>query len=130
MATRSEPRSISRETTFERDLHARHDRPLLSEAFTSLCERVAGDLKRKGYLGRTIGIKLRYSDFRTVTRDLSLPQPVGDAAAIRRAAGECLRRVDLDQRLRLLGVRVSTLSPANAAAAVVELPQQGELPFV
>ena len=110
MVTHSEPVSISRETTFERDLHARRDRPELSRIFTALCEQLASDLQRKGYLGRTIGIKLRFEGFRTVTRDLTLDQPVQDAAAIRHAAGLCLKRVDLSQRLRLLGVRVGKLS--------------------
>lgn len=109
----SEPKSISRETTFERDLHAVHDKAALSEIFTSLCQRLAEDLARKGYAGRTIGIKLRYADFQAVTRDLTLPAPVADARAIRRAAGECLKRVPLDQKLRLLGVRASALSPRD-----------------
>lgn len=128
VVTRSEPKSVSRETTFERDLHARRDRVALSEAFTSLCTRVAADLKRKGYVGRTIGIKLRYQDFRTVTRDLTLPEPTQDATAIRRAAGECLKRVPLDSRIRLLGVRAGALSPETEGLAK-ESPAQGELPF-
>jgi len=110
LVTHSEPVSMSRETTFERDLHAVRDRAELSGIFTRLCEQVATDLQRKGYAGRTIGIKLRFEDFKTVTRDLTLAQPVADAAAIRRAAGECLKRVDLGRRLRLLGVRAGTLS--------------------
>ncbi|WP_416761932.1 DNA polymerase IV [Roseateles sp. So40a] len=110
VVTHSEPVSISRETTFERDLHAKRDRPELSRIFTALCEQLASDLQRKGYLGRTIGIKLRFEGFRTVTRDLTLDAPVQDAAAIRHAAGLCLKRVDLSQRLRLLGVRVGKLS--------------------
>lgn len=128
VVTRSEPKSVSRETTFERDLHARRDRAVLSEAFTSLCTRVAADLKRKGYVGRTIGIKLRYQDFRTVTRDLTLIAPTQDATAIRRAAGECLKRVPLDSRIRLLGVRAGALSPETEGLAK-ESPAQGELPF-
>jgi DNA polymerase-4 len=128
VVTYSEPKSISRETTFERDLHPRRDRAALSEAFTSLCTRVAGDLQRKGYLGRTIGIKLRFEDFRTVTRDLTLSSPTSDPAVIRRAAGECLRRVPLEQKLRLLGVRASALTPSNAPQMAVESPQ-GELPL-
>ena len=64
---------------------------------------------RKGYAGRTIGIKLRYADFRSVTRDMSLDHFTQDAAAIRRAAGLCLKRVPLQQRIRLLGVRVGAL---------------------
>jgi DNA polymerase-4 len=127
VVTSSEPKSISRETTFERDLHPRHDRAALSEIFTALCNRLAGDLQRKAYLARTIGIKLRYDDFRIVTRDLTLPESTADPAAIRRAAGECLRRVPLDRKLRLLGVRASALSrqdtpQSNAGASQGELP--------
>jgi len=128
VVTHSEPKSISRETTFERDLHPRQDRALLSELFTGLCTRVARDLAQQGYAGRTIGIKLRYADFRTVTRDCTLPEAVADAAAIRRAAGECLRRVPLDKKLRLLGVRVSALRDATAPTAAAASAQR-ELPL-
>ncbi|GGY13660.1 DNA polymerase Y family protein [Paludibacterium paludis] len=121
----SEPKSISRETTFERDLHVKLDRGALTRCFTQLCERVAGDLRRKGYAGRTIGIKLRFADFHTVTRDLTLPAPTDDAGRIRQAAGECLRRIVLGQRIRLLGVRVGTLSPAETASPPI--PTQGDL---
>jgi len=116
VVTESEPKSISRETTFERDLSATRDRSLLSRIFTDLCIGVSNDLKRKGYAGRTIGLKLRYDDFRTVTRDRTIPVPTQDAQAIRRAAGECLKRVPLERRIRLLGVRVGTLIPAEEAA--------------
>jgi DNA polymerase-4 len=109
VTTSSEPKSISRETTFERDLHVKTDRPKLSDIFTRLCVQIAGDLRRKGYVGKTIGIKLRYDDFKTLTRDLSLPIATDDADEIRRAAGECLKRAPLEQRLRLLGVKVSAL---------------------
>ncbi len=124
----SEPKSMSRETTFERDLHPRQDRDELSAAFTALCTRVAEDLHRKGYVGRTVGIKLRYNDFSTVTRDLTVVSPTADAAEIRRAATECLRRVPLDRRLRLLGVRVTALLPLGAQVPEPQ-PVQGELPF-
>ena len=114
VVTYSEPKSISRETTFERDLHARLDKEKLSEVFTSLCQRVAQDLARKAYLGKTIGIKLRYDDFKTVTRDVTLTEATDDPAVIRRAAGECLKRVPLERRLRLLGVRVGGLCSKQA----------------
>ena len=127
VVTESEPKSISRESTFERDLHARQDRAELSEIFTSLCLRVADDLKRKGFASRTIGIKLRYSDFHAVTRDVTLPVSVSDALDIREAAGECLKRVPLEQRIRLLGVRAGGLVPmaipnAGGGVAQAELP--------
>jgi DNA polymerase IV len=114
--TYSEPKSISRETTFEDDLHPVRDRQRLSRIFTELCVRLADDLRRKGYVGRTIGLKLRYDNFKTVTRDRTLDAPTGDAGAIRRAAGECLKRVPLDRRIRLLGVRVGALSRPGAPA--------------
>jgi DNA polymerase IV len=127
VVTHSEPRSISRETTFERDLHARHDRAELSRIFTQLCERVSDDLVRKGYAGRTIGLKLRYDDFHTVTRDCTLVEPTQDAVHIRRAAGECLKRVPLERRIRLLGVRIGALHPAalpwpSAALRAADVP--------
>jgi DNA polymerase-4 len=115
VVTESEPKSVSRETTFERDLHAKRDRALLSVVFTDLCARVARDLARKCLVGRTIGVKLRYDDFRTVTRDVTLDAAIADAAAIRRAAGACLKRVPLERRLRLLGVRVGGLQHAQDA---------------
>jgi len=113
VVTHSEPVTLSRETTFERDLHAVQDREALGAIFTRLCEQVAQDLQRKGYLGRTIGIKLRYDNFKSVTRDQSIDFYTADAATLRRVAGQCLKRVDLHRRLRLLGVRVSSLVPSE-----------------
>ena len=127
VVTASEPKSVSRESTFERDLHARADRAELSEIFTALCQRLADDLKRKGLACRTIGIKLRYADFHALTRDLTLSSCISDGAAIRKAAGECLKRVPLEQRIRLLGVRASGLVPlswadSDPARVQAELP--------
>ncbi len=115
----SEPVSISRETTFERDLHAVHDRAELGAIFTRLCQQLASDLQRKGYVGQSIGIKLRFDDFKVVTRDATVSQATADAADIRHHAGMCLKRVPLQRRLRLLGVRVSALrSQADHAALI------------
>jgi DNA polymerase-4 len=110
VVTHSEPVSFSRETTFERDLHAVRDRAELGAVFTQLCEQVAGDLQRKGYAGRTIGIKLRFDNFQTVTRDTTIESPTAEAALIRRQAGLNLKRVDLSRRIRLLGVRVGKVA--------------------
>ena len=123
VVTESEPVSMSRETTFDRDLHAVQDRAELGAVFTRLCEQVAGDLQRKGYVGKTIGIKLRFDDFKIVTRDQTLPEHTQDARRIRQVAGQCLKRVDLGRRLRLLGVRVGSL------VRVGEAPQPEALPL-
>jgi DNA polymerase IV len=114
VVTYSEPKSISRETTFERDLHPVRDREALSRIFTELCLGLTDDLQRKGYAGKTIGLKLRYDDFRTVTRDRTLDAPTQDMRVIRRTAGECLKSVNLDRKIRLLGVRASALERTSA----------------
>ncbi|MEO5701935.1 MAG: DNA polymerase IV [Casimicrobiaceae bacterium] len=122
VVTHSEPKSISRERTFERDLSPRDDRAALSAIFTELCAGVADDLTRKGYVGRTIGLKLRFDNFRTVTRDQTIVTATADPALIRRAAGECLRRVTLERRIRLLGVRVGALVCADATTEIAGPP--------
>ena len=109
----SEPVSMSRETTFETDLHPRHDRERLGRHLDQLCQQLAQDLQRKGYSGKTVGIKLRYQNFEGITRDHTLPLPVQGAQAIRQAATQCLRRADLSRSLRLLGVRVGNLQRLN-----------------
>jgi DNA polymerase IV len=114
VATSSEPVSMSRETTFERDLHAVHDRAQLGAIFTELCGKLAADLQKKGYVAKTIGIKLRYDDFRIATRDQTMASYSADAQTIRKIAGENLKRVPLAKKLRLLGVRASALQPAGA----------------
>ncbi len=114
VVTFMEPKSISRETTFAHDLSATRDREQLSRIFTDLCAGLSEDLRRKGYVGKTIGLKLRFDNFHTVTRDQTLERPTQDAQTIRRAAGECLKRVTLDRRIRLLGVRAGALYPAGS----------------
>jgi len=117
VVTESEPVSMSRETTFERDLHAVRDRAELGAIFTHLCQKVGEDLRRKGYVGRTIGVKLRYDNFKIATRDQTLALFTDDGGVIRQAAGQCLKRVPLERPLRLLGVRVGGLVRAGSAQA-------------
>jgi DNA polymerase-4 len=114
VVTESEPRSRSRETTFDTDLDPRRDRARLDAVLEQLAAQVARDLNARGYGGRTVGVKLRYADFTTLTRDRSLAEATSDAALILAAARECLARVRLDRRVRLLGVRVSSLEPGQA----------------
>ncbi|MDE2402073.1 MAG: DNA polymerase IV [Burkholderiales bacterium] len=138
VVTWRETKSISRETTFERDLHARDDREVLGTIFTTLCEKLAQDLLRKGYVAKTIGVKLRYDDFKVVTREITLPTPTRDAREIRQCAGRCLKKVSLAQRLRLLGVRagglgrpqeVSARGSPQSQSVAQEAPAQYDLPW-
>ncbi|WP_374684684.1 DNA polymerase IV [Variovorax sp. ZS18.2.2] len=118
VVTESEPVSMSRETTFDRDLHAVRDRAELGAIFTHLCEKLAEDLQRKGYVGKTIGIKLRYDDFKIATRDQTIDHFTADGKTIRQVGGQCLKRVPLERPLRLLGVRVGALAKAGSPEAL------------
>jgi DNA polymerase-4 len=123
-----EPKSISRETTFERDLHPKLDRQELSRILLDLCERLAQDLARKGYLARCVGIKLRFEDFSTVTRDHSLVVPIADAESLREAARASLKRVALDRKLRLLGLRAGGLVKIDDYQAQTAHPDRSQEP--
>lgn len=101
-----EPKSLSRETTYQYDTHRREK---IIETITELAAEVVGDLQGDGYRGRTVTLKIRYHDFRTHTRALTLPQPVDDGETIRNTAVELLDRFTLDRPVRLVGVRVSGL---------------------
>lgn len=134
VVTYSEPKSISRETTFERDLHPRNDREALGAILTRLCEQLSADLVRKRYYTRTVGVKLRFDDFKIVTRVLTLPAHTRDARDIRLWAGRCLKKVALERRLRLIGVRADNLCredalPVSAAAAADADGDQMALPL-
>jgi DNA polymerase IV len=118
VVTEREPKSRSRETTFQDDVA---DPRLIGQTLVDLSASVAADLRRRGYVGRTVGIKLRFADFHTVTRDRTLQEPSDDASVIAEAAAECLKRIALDRRIRLLGVRVTELSRAAGR------PENGDL---
>jgi DNA polymerase IV len=122
VVTSSEPVSMSRETTFSNDMHAVTNKAELGEIFTKLCEQVAADLQRKGYVGKTVGIKIRYDNFKAATRDHTADVYTADAKVIRQLAGQCLKRVPLERRIRLLGVRVGSLARRD------EVDESGHLP--
>jgi DNA polymerase-4 len=106
-----EAKSRSRETTFAVDIGEWQE---IARTLAALVREVVADLRRDGVCGRTVGVKVRFSDFTTVTRDSTLAEPTGREDPIRRAAFECLSRVPLDRRVRLLGVRVGNLVKARA----------------
>lgn len=117
VTTSREPKSLSRERTFERDLHVSTDREVLSTHLRQLCERLSEDLQRKQLVCRTVGIKLKYADFQSVTRDFTLPSSISDASELLKGARECLKRVSLTNKIRLLGVRASGFNlPVNSSA--------------
>lgn len=107
VVTHWEPKSASRETTFQADIDNWQE---IARNLAELCREVSKDLKRTGHKGRTITVKVRYSDFRTVTRAKTLDRHVDSVEDIRKAAFECLGRVELkNKKVRLIGVRAGNL---------------------
>jgi DNA polymerase IV len=106
-------KSESRETTFDRDLSGLPQlEPVLERLTSELCETLARAERR----GRTIGIKVRFDDFTTVTRARSLDAAVNDTNAVGTVALDLLRRLDPARPVRLLGVRVAGLDEESAQA--------------
>ena len=105
------PRSISREETFPRDLHTGAE--LEAEA-TRLADAVARRLRASSVQARTITLKLRFGDFRTITRSVTLPDPTDGARDVVAAARDLLFQIDTAPGVRLLGVGASGLVDAAA----------------
>jgi DNA polymerase-4 len=105
------PKSVSHEETFPYDLH---DHLRLGREVVRMADGVASRLRRAGLAGRTVMLKVRFGDFRTITRSRTLPWLVDDASAIAGAARELLDEVDPTAGVRLLGVGVSGLADQAA----------------
>jgi len=104
-----ERKSVSSETTFLRDTD---DRPTLRTALRELAQDVAQTLERHELAALTVQVKVRYGDFKTLTRQIRLEDPLTTASDIYRMACFLLARDHLVKRpLRLLGIGVSTLVP-------------------
>ena len=106
---RGEPRSMSRETTFQADTR---DIAHLHATLRSMCDEVAQDLRHHRKRTRTVTLKLRYEDFQTVTRQSSLKTETIEAGAMFDAAAAMLQVLMASERrrIRLIGVRASSLS--------------------
>ncbi len=104
-----EPRSLSNETTFARDVS---DESHLQQTLRSLSDEVGSRLRDASLAGRTIRIKVRWADFKTLTRQVRLAQPTDQDGEIYHAALELFEKVwERGRQVRLLGVGVSELGP-------------------
>ena len=108
-----ETKSVGRETTFDHDTR---DRGALDRTLGELVEDVARTLRAEGLRGRTVTLKLRYANFHTLTRNLTLPTPTHSGGVVFRAVMGLLDRLgSLPRPVRLVGVSVSGLAPADLA---------------
>ena len=103
------PKSVGAEETYARD---RRDRDSLHREIVRLADAVAARLRGAGLAGRTVTLKVRFGDFRTITRARTLPAPVDTGPELARAADGLLDAVDPTAGVRLLGVSVSNLVAA------------------
>ena len=107
-AWRDEARSISHETTFAIDVT---DLETIQQTISGLSQRLGHRLRHHGLMARTIGLKLRYASFQTVSRERTLPQSTHFDQEIYQAALDLFRTTyDHNQKVRLLGVRASNLA--------------------
>ena len=104
LVTHWEPKSVSRETTFQTDTN---NWQTIAKTIAELAEQVVDDIKQKRYKGRTVTLKVRFSDFKTYTRAKTLNEPTDSIEDIRKAAFGCLKRIELKMKVRLIGVRIT-----------------------
>ena len=114
-----EVKSISAEETFARDTE---DRKILRACLKQQAEEIAARLTKRRLCAKTIQVKLRYGDFRTLSRQMTFEEPLDTAPAIYRLGCWLLGREKLvNQPLRLLGLGVSGLEPAAGQQLWLEL---------
>jgi DNA polymerase-4 len=111
-------KSIGNEETFPRDVRARSE---LEREIVRLADRVAGRLRHAGLAARTITLKVRFADFRTITRSRTAPEPTALSTDITTIARELLAAVDVAPGIRLLGISGSQLVTPAARQGVLDL---------
>ncbi len=105
-----ETKSVSAETTFNTDIR---DVKWLEDVLWELCEKVSARMKASGFEGRTITLKLKTADFKTITRRATLDQPANLARIAFSAAKPMLHEAAQGKAYRLIGVGFSGLSLAG-----------------
>jgi len=114
-----ERKSVSAEITFGRDTA---DRELLESTLLRLSERVGSRLRQSRLAGTTVTLKLRFPDFRTITRQQTSTKPVAEDLAIYRRAHRLLEpHLASGRKIRLIGVGVSNF-PASQQPSLFESP--------
>jgi DNA polymerase-4 len=120
-----EPKSISHETTFDVDIDESVE---LERTLSYLSQLVARRLRDHRLFARTVGLKLRYASFRTLTRDVTLDEPTHlDSVIFDQALRLFEKTWNRKQKIRLLGVKASHLEHGTFQRGLLEAPQQDKL---
>jgi DNA polymerase-4 len=117
------PKSESAEVTLDEDTR---DLDILRTWLLRHAERVGTSLRRHGLAGRTITLKIKYADFRQITRQVTLPQRVNSTKTIYDTAKDILDSVELADRVRLIGVGVSSFEEGGPSQLSLLPPKEPE----
>ena len=109
-------KSISNERTFTSDVF---DREVLNNELLFLSRKCGFSLRSKGFVARTVSVKVKFSDFSVVSRDLTLSVPTCDDRSVYDVVLRLMDRVNFHLGVRLIGVRVSGLLSADSGVADV-----------
>jgi DNA polymerase-4 len=115
----TEPKSIGHSITLPKDIWKREE---LTNCLLRLAERVGRRARRYGYRGRKVTITVRYSDFKTFTRQTTLPSQTNDTGEIYRCAVTVLDGIRLKSSVRLLGVSLSSLGKEEGQLSLFDEP--------
>jgi DNA polymerase-4 len=121
IVTERERKSVSQETTYARDVS---DEAVLRRTLHGQAREVALTLKRKGLVGTTVKLKLRWSDFRTITRQSTLEAPTQEGQEIFAAVVALFEKAWDGRPIRLIGVGVSHLSPPTHQPSLFDAPDE------
>ena len=114
-----ETKSISAEDTFPYDLKELDE---MYEAIDTLSKIVTERIRRHGVKGRTVTLKIKFHDFRQITRSHSLPQPFGDWETIRTTGRKLLDAANLEEKkIRLLGIGISNFETTDQTRSQLRL---------
>jgi DNA polymerase-4 len=120
-----EEKSLSREVTFAEDIG---DGRVLRKTLLSLSEDVARQLRERELRGRTVKLKLRYADFKTLTRQATMAAPTDLGQVIFNQAARLLERAwDKCKKVRLIGVGVSKFEPEERQLSLFEGTGEGKV---
>jgi len=114
-------KSISQEQTFQYDVHDRTD---LGRHLVQMSDSVAARLRKADLVARTITIKVRFGDFRTITRSVTPAAATQSGIEISARAHQLLDKVDVSAGLRLLGVGATGLEPTDQQHVQLTLDDQ------
>ncbi len=110
-------KSCSAENTFREDTT---DRKRLKQWLLAQSERVGEDLRRHEYKGRTVTLKIKFADFKQITRSKSLNSRTDNTDAIYETACQLLKQVELHRAVRLIGVGVSNFTARSRQVTLFE----------